>query len=68
MNIGSMARVHVPIRETQEQDEAEAAELGRSRGLTSLKYSLPKDHFGREMKRDLWRLWTVIASTNTQLK
>jgi hypothetical protein len=25
---------------------------GRSRGLTSLKYSLPKDHFGREILGD----------------
>jgi hypothetical protein len=31
------ALVHAPIGETQEQDEAAAAELRRSRGLTSLK-------------------------------
>jgi hypothetical protein len=36
----------------------------KSRRLTNLvpkKYSLPKDHFGREIYLQLGQLWTVIA-------
>jgi hypothetical protein len=63
--------VHAPMRETQEQDETEAAELqplrmsrsgaGEEERIDKFEVLSSKRPL---WKRDLGPLWTVIASTN----
>jgi hypothetical protein len=68
---GALQGVHAPMRETQEQDETAAAELRPLRMLRSGAGEEQRiDKFEvlsskRPLwKRDLGRLWTVIAEFN----